>query len=345
MATTQNKTELKLQRLLDLLRDKRSLLIVMQDNPDPDSIAAAAALRRLVNVVGEVSCSIAYGGAVGRAENRALMDYLGLNFRPLEQVDPEKFDAVALVDTQPNSGNNSLPHDKLPDIVFDHQPLRPQTRKVPFTDVRSKYGAVSTILLEYLSAAKLAPDAPLATALLYAIRSDTRDLGSEARRTDVEAAKSLYPLANTRMLSMIQRGNVSGEYFQMLARGLLYARVRGRGILADLGAVENADILGELADLLLRHEATTWVLCLGDVEEMIWLSLRTSHAGADAGKVMERLVSGIGTGGGHETSGGGQVPLGNADRAKRNAIRRKIRDRFYRAVGAAKGRSRKLIQV
>jgi nanoRNase/pAp phosphatase (c-di-AMP/oligoRNAs hydrolase) len=273
------------------------------------------------------------------------MDYLGLNFRPLDQVDPSKFDAVALVDTQPNAGNNSLPADHPPDIVFDHHPLRPQTRKVPFTDVRSKYGAVSTILLEYLRTAKLALDPPLATALLYAIRSDTRDLGSEASSTDVEAAKQLYPLANTRMLSMIQRGSVSGGYFQMLARGLLHARVRGRAILADLGAVENADILGELADLLLRHESTTWVLCLGDVGDIVWLSLRTSHAGADAGKVMERLVAGVGTGGGHETSGGGQVPLGSADRSKRNAVRRKIRDRFYRAAGAAKGRSKKLIHM
>jgi nanoRNase/pAp phosphatase (c-di-AMP/oligoRNAs hydrolase) len=345
MTTNQNKSEVKLQRLLDLLRGKRSLLIVMQDNPDPDSIAAAAALRRLVNVVGDVSCSIAYGGVVGRAENRALMDYLGLNFRHLDQVDPAKYDAVALVDTQPNAGNNSLPADHLPNIVFDHHPLRSQTRKVPFTDVRSKYGAVSTILFEYLRAAKLKPDPPLATALLYAIRSDTRDLGSEARRTDVEAAKELYPLANTRMLSMIQRGSVSDGYYQLLAQGLLHARIRGRGILADLGKVKNADILGELADLLLRHESTTWVLCLGDVGDMIWLSLRTSHAGADAGKVMERLVAGIGTGGGHETSGGGQVLLGNVDRSKTNALRRKIRDRFHRAAGAAKGRSKKLIRM
>ena len=337
------KPALKLQRLLETLNGKRSLLIVMQDNPDPDSIASAAALRRLANVVGDVPCSIAYGGAVGRGENRAVMDYLGLNFRPADEIDPSKFDAIALVDTQPNTGNNFLPSDRLPDIVFDHHPLRPDTRRVAFTDVRSKYGAVSTILYEYLRVAGVSPDPPLATALLYAIRTDTKDLGDEACGADVEAAKSLYPLVNTRMLSMIQRGSVPAAYYRMLVRGLTHARVRGGGIYTDLGSVENADILAELADLMLRHQSTNWVLCIGDVQDVAWLSLRATRTGSNAGELMRRLVRGIGTGGGHETSGGGQVPLGKADAKKRKAIRRKIRDRYYRAIGIARGRSRKLV--
>ena len=62
MGTNNNKTSEKLSRLLDVLRPARSLLIVMQDNPDPDSIASAAALRRLARSSGEISCSIAFGG-------------------------------------------------------------------------------------------------------------------------------------------------------------------------------------------------------------------------------------------------------------------------------------------
>jgi nanoRNase/pAp phosphatase (c-di-AMP/oligoRNAs hydrolase) len=339
-----DKPAMKLERLLEVLKGKRFLLIVMQDNPDPDSIAAAAALRRLANVVGDVQCSIAYGGTVGRGENRAVMDYLGLNFRKADQVDPAKFDALALVDTQPNTGNNFLPPDRMPDIVFDHHPLRPETRKVPFTDVRSKYGAVSTILFEYLRVAEVMIDPPLATALLYAIRTDTKDLGSEACRADVDAAKALYPLVNTRMLSMIQRGSVTAEYYGMLVRGLTLARVRGSGIFTDLGEVPNADILAELADLLLRHESSDWVLCVGDVEDVAWLSLRATRPGSNAGELMRKIVRGIGTGGGHETSGGGQVPMVNTDRKTHQAIRRKIRDRYFRGIGSAKGRSRKLVR-
>ena len=66
MAERTNRSPRKARRLQEVLRDKRSLLILMQDNPDPDSIGAAAALRRIANATGDVSCSIAYGGTVGR---------------------------------------------------------------------------------------------------------------------------------------------------------------------------------------------------------------------------------------------------------------------------------------
>ena len=100
----------KVRQLMERLQGRRSLLIVMQDNPDPDSIASAAALRRIANHLGDVPCSIAYGGKIGRSENRALAEYLGLNFRPIDAVDPSKFDAVALIDrpcTRPQFSNKA----------------------------------------------------------------------------------------------------------------------------------------------------------------------------------------------------------------------------------------------
>ena len=100
------KTKTKLEQLKAVLENHKTMLIVMQDNPDPDSIAAAVALRKLANVLAEVQCSIAHGGSVGRGENRALVKYLGLNLRPIEQIDPAAFELFALVDTQPGTGNN-----------------------------------------------------------------------------------------------------------------------------------------------------------------------------------------------------------------------------------------------
>ena len=194
------KTGSKLQRLTELFAGKTYLLIAMQDTPDPDSLAAAVALRRLANSLANLQCSIVCGGTVGRGENRALVKYLGLNLRCYAEIDYSKYDLVAMVDTQPGTGNNSLPEGVLPDIVIDHHPIRRQTRTVPFTDVRSGYGATSTILVEYLIEAGITPDTPLATALLYGIRSDTQDLGRESSRSDVEAIEFLYPFANKRML-------------------------------------------------------------------------------------------------------------------------------------------------
>jgi nanoRNase/pAp phosphatase (c-di-AMP/oligoRNAs hydrolase) len=339
-----DKTKQKLEKLLELLRPKKSLLIVMQDNPDPDAIAAAAALRRIANVAGEVSCSITYGGIIGRSENRALASYLGLNFRPIEEVEIDRYDATALVDTQPQTGNNSLPESVLPDIVLDHHPLRPETRRVPFTDVRSKYGALSTILFEYLSEAGIEPDPPLATALLYGIRTDTQDLGHEAIQADVSALEVLYPLANTRMLSAIQRWKVTPVYFQTISRCLDNARVQGPCLHTCLGHVDNPDLVAEMADLFLRLEGIEWSLACGRYLDKIWVSVRTSQTALRAEDVMKGIMGGLGTGGGHDLLAGGQVLLEKGSQAEQRAVQKDIRDRFLREVEASRFRPKKLLK-
>jgi nanoRNase/pAp phosphatase (c-di-AMP/oligoRNAs hydrolase) len=318
------------EKLCATLRGTRSLLIVMQDNPDPDSIAAAAALRRIANSIEGVQCSIAYGGKIGRGENRALVGYLGLNFRRIEEVDLERFDVIALVDTQPCTGNNSLPPEVTPAIVLDHHPLREETAAAMFSDVRPKYGAVSSMLVEYLTAADITPNAPLATALLYAIRSDTRDLGPAARRADIEADEAMFALSNTRMLSAIQRGRVKRGYFRAMATCLDRARLYGDRVLVCLEDLDTPDRTGEMADLLLRREDRQWVMCYGFHEGKAWLSLRTSQTEKKAGDVMTRIVSRLGTGGGHLLSAGGQVQL---EGKQKRRLRRLFRERFLRHTG------------
>jgi nanoRNase/pAp phosphatase (c-di-AMP/oligoRNAs hydrolase) len=333
----------KVEQLLAALEGKRSLVIVMQDNPDPDSIASAAALRRLANLLRDVPCSIAYGGRIGRGENRALAEYLGLNFRKIAEVDVAKFDAIALVDTQPGTGNNSLPDGVLPDLVLDHHPLRPDTRRVAFTDVRSKYGALSSILVEYLRERDIVPEPPLATALLYAIRTDTQDLGTRASKADIEAYEFLQPLTNTRMLSLIQRGSVHAEYFQGLADALHGARLYGRAILSNLGDVAHADMISESADLFLRHEDVDWVLCWGYHHDRVWLSMRTTSRDHHAGEVMRKVTRKVGSGGGHVNSAGGQVVAPDASRARKHNIARTVRQRFLRAIKNPETRGKKLV--
>src|SRR4051794_38823829 len=47
-------------------------LLLPHDNPDPDSMAAAMGLRKLLGSRG-IACTIAQGGIIGRAENRAMV--------------------------------------------------------------------------------------------------------------------------------------------------------------------------------------------------------------------------------------------------------------------------------
>jgi nanoRNase/pAp phosphatase (c-di-AMP/oligoRNAs hydrolase) len=337
------KTLLRVKKLSDMLRDCSTMLIIMQDNPDPDSIAAAVALRTLANSLGSIQCSIAHGGTVGRAENRALVSYLGLNLRSMEQLDIHRFDLIAMVDTQPGTGNNSLDNAITPDIVIDHHSYRKATRLCTFTDIRKSYGATATILLEYMIACKLLPDVPVATALLYGIRSDTQDLGREASKPDLQAIALLFTIANKRMLSEIQRGRVHRQYFKMLADGLQNAKVQGKAIVTSLGEIENPDMIAEVADLLLRDDETLWTLCYGFSQNKALFSIRTSEPNGKASKVAHYISARRGTAGGHQSYAGGQIPLKKQTKKERTEIEKLIPAKFLKKLALDNESSSKLV--
>jgi nanoRNase/pAp phosphatase (c-di-AMP/oligoRNAs hydrolase) len=327
------KTQARVERLTQILKGNNSLLILTQDNPDPDSIAAAVALRKIANTTAGIQCYISCGGTVGRAENRALVHYLNLKLHPLDKIDYAKFDLIALVDTQPGTGNNSLPEGLLPQIVIDHHPCRKLTRSVPFIDIRSSYGATATILTEYLNHLDISPEPQLATALLYGIRSDTQDLGRNAIQADIRAIELLYPCANKRMLSEIQRGEVPRDYYQMLADGLKNARICGPAVMTSLGQIDNPDMIAEVADLLLREDSTSWSMCTGFAQDKLLVSIRTSQEQKPADKVMAKIVARRGTGGGHPAYAGGQIPLKKQTKAERRRLEKIVREKFLNAVG------------
>lgn len=340
-----DKAKIKLEQLKSLLQGHQTMLIVMQDNPDPDSIASAVALRKLANTLAEVQCSIAHSGTVGRGENRALVKYLGLNLRPLDQIDLTTFELFALVDTQPGTGNNSLPGQIEPDIVIDHHPCRKTTRSCRFTDIRSHYGATATILYEYFKSAGIKIETPMATAMLYAIRSDTQDLGRDTSRADIQALTELFQAANNRMLSEIQRGKVQRDYFQMLSDALKKARVYGNAIVTNLGSIDNPDMIAEVADLLLRDDLTNWVMVYGFSREKLAISLRTEqeHLGAD--KLMHRIVARKGTGGGHPSYAGGQISISGLSQKQIEKLEKLIISRYVKSVVPSSTKPENLIQV
>jgi len=327
----------RLKKLNGVLENGRTLLIVMQNNPDPDAIAAAAALREIANEIHGISCSLAHGGTIGRAENVALVRYLGLNPRPLEDVEIERFDRLAMVDAQPGAGNVSLPPGVPLDIVIDHHPIRRETRSARFTDVRRRYGATSTILYEYLEAANLEIEPALATALVYGIRSDTQDLGRESTRADVEAFLALYPKANARVLGRIVAAPLPREYFAQLRTVLDRAVIYGHSIVSSLGPLQTPEMIAESADLLLRVDGVDWVLCYGLVNGWLHASIRSSERGANAGAVARRVAGRKGFGGGHQALAAVQLPLKPADVTdprKLAVIEARITRSFLRATKA-----------
>jgi nanoRNase/pAp phosphatase (c-di-AMP/oligoRNAs hydrolase) len=182
-----------LERLHQLVQNKRKVLIATHTNPDPDSIASAYALRHLFTSWG-INSVLVYGGIIGRAENKAMITRLQIPLRSIHTINPFNFTVVSLVDCQPFSGNAPLPVSLVPSIVVDHHPARKISllKKVPFVDIRPDYGSTSSILAEYLVKQGVDINRRLATALYYGIMSDTRYLGRDAHEVDVKLSAALY---------------------------------------------------------------------------------------------------------------------------------------------------------
>lgn len=333
----------KLSALKAVVEGKRRLLIVLQDTPDPDALASAAALKGLIRELANIPGSITHRGEIGRAENRALVQYLRLNMRQIDTIEFDRFDLIAMVDTQPYTGNNGLPEQVLPDIVIDHHPCKRSTFRVPFHDVRGRYGATSTILYEYLHAAGIAPTVPLATALFYGIRSDTQDLGRDCIEADIRAGQDLFVLANKRALSEIQRGHVRRSYYHLLARALANTRVYGNAAVSNLGELSHVDMISEAADLLLRDDNISAVMCYGLCDNKLCISLRTRDPERRSDHLIHRIVSRLGTGGGHPNYAGGQIPLKTPE--KRDTLEATVTRRFLKALKLDARSSESLLDV
>lgn len=313
-----------LARLLALPLEQ-PLLILTHDNPDPDAVASAFALQHLLAERRGIHAEVAYSGIIGRAENRMMVDLLELQMRRLGDLRLDSFRTIALIDAQPGTGNSALPEGKLPDIVLDHHPLRPLTESVPFHDVRAEIGASATLLTSYLQEAGVAIPSRIATGLLYGIKTETQDLAREVSALDREAYEYLLPLADAEKLAKIARPPLSQEYFRNLLRALEGLQIGRQAAICAAGDVLDPDFVPEMADMAARIEGVRWALAYGKHQEFLYLSVRTNDTSVNAGELIQQIVRGLGTGGGHGMRAGAKVQLSSENRSEVEAA---IRRRF-----------------
>jgi nanoRNase/pAp phosphatase (c-di-AMP/oligoRNAs hydrolase) len=306
-------TQERLELLLKAVGGLSHMLILPHNDPDPDAIASAIALRHLLAERSNVEARIAYQGIIGRAENKALVRYLGHPLRRYKDSDLQRADAVALIDTQPGAGNNPLPLGRSPTIVFDHHPWREETAAAACADVRSDVGATSTILTEYLKATGIEPTPRLATALFYGIKTDTMGLGRGASPADAAAYFYLQPRIDVDALVEIERAQVPAEYFRSFDIALRAARVYHNVVIAYIGQMDYPDLAAEMADILLRLEGIRWAICMGAYQGELVLSVRTRGRRGGAGRLAQNMVENRGTAGGHGAMAAGHLPLAGED--------------------------------
>ncbi len=320
--------------MLSVVGKKRAILIMCHNNPDPDTIASAAALKYIFAQSLHRKAVIGYEGTIGRAENRQLVRRLKIEMIRTTDLNFSDFSVIALVDSQPHTGNNAIPQKIFPHIVVDHHPMRKDTARCAFYDIRPDYGSSSTILTEYLRELNLKIDRKLATALYYGLKTDTNGLSRSFTKPDLDAFNYLFPRIAPRTLAGIENPSVPKSYYLKFADAIARSVQYGDVMISQMGALTNPDVTAEMADFLLRMENIRWTLCMGEYKDLLLFSVRTSRRGMMAGRIAIRIVKNLGTGGGHEKAAGGKIGLDGLKQEERAQVAQRVTDRFLKLLGA-----------
>ncbi len=298
-------TRQKLRELRALISEGDRIAILLQDDPDPDAMSSAMALRTLLGR-NKLTTPFFSFTPVTRPENRTMVHLLEIEIAPASTEALTHFDRIAMVDVEPPFFGERIPR---ADIVIDHHPGYP-SGGAPFEDVRVKYGSTATIMTEYLISDEQHISERLATALMYGIRSDTVMLSRRVTDDDLQAFMHLYPLANFNLLRQIDRPEFPLSFARVLSRAMARVAVRDGLIALHLGPVERDDLVVQMAELCLQFEGVNWVVVSGKLGRNLTIALRNHGGGrGNAGEVVKQLFGEIGSAGGHRDMARAVIPL------------------------------------
>ncbi len=292
----------KLRRFYDQFSGNDHVLVVI--NADPDAIASAMAVSRLLwrKVL---NVTISHINTINRPDNLAMIRLLGVTLVPFEQIQMDKFSRIVIVDSQPD--HNEKMAQLNPQVIIDHHP--DSGSNAPFVDIRAQYGATSTILTEYLQAAKIKPSAKLATGLYHGIKTDTNDFKGRTQIEDVRAFQYLFRYANIHLARKIEQADLRFDLLKYFRIALQNMRQRKGKVYIHLGNVINPDICVIIADFFMRVNTVTWSIVSGICDKKLIIIFRNDGIRKNAGKVAKEGFGKLGNAGGHKNMARAEIAL------------------------------------
>jgi nanoRNase/pAp phosphatase (c-di-AMP/oligoRNAs hydrolase) len=330
-------------RLLEALSNYARVTIVAHDNPDPDAIATGWALHTLLRACTDKPVQFVAGGAIMRAENMRLVELLEPPIELVESLEPQDDTAYALVDCTPVAANHLLSDtDGAVIAVVDHHQPGKQRYRVPHRDVRPKFASSATIAAQYLREQGVEPSKELATALVYAIQTDA--LGWRAFvRADHRLIAWASRFADYSKLAAVQMAPLRRDYYGDLLMALKSTFLYDDIAVCFLPRAMGQEIVGEVADLLIRCDTVNRVLCAAVVGEQVLLSVRTTDRGGDANALVRRLLRGCGRGGGHVHRAGGKLTAPARGEQVSDETQSELRSRWLEVCGVDQSRGIRLV--
>jgi nanoRNase/pAp phosphatase (c-di-AMP/oligoRNAs hydrolase) len=297
-------TRARVQQYQRYFSDADRVLILLHNDPDPDAMASGLALR---NVLRRTKTTAIIGAIQGvtRPENLRMINLLDIHVEAITHQSVKEYDRLAMVDVQPHYFGGLI--DRV-DLVIDHHPEQPGYTAV-FKDIRPDYGSTSTILTEHLRAVDVNISERTATAMLYAIKSDTLFFNRSTNRVDLEAFSYLYPLADAALIRKMEGAEITLERLDYVLRAFKDGTLTEQVFCAFLGGLPREDFIPYVADFFLQLEDVKWTIVAGIVNESLVISVRNLGYSKNAGEFVRRFFADIGSAGGHRAMAKAVVPM------------------------------------
>lgn len=332
------------EKLLATVAKYRRVVLVSHVNPDPDALASMLGLKSLIEQCQDGKpVVLTVDGMIARAENRAMVDLLPIDLRPVESVDVDEDACVIMVDSQPFTGRRFSEANR-PQVVIDHHETPGDLNGVQFLDIRPNLGATSTMVTGYLLERHVAIPPRLATALLYGIESETSGYPREAGTLDDGALVWLFPRADKDLLARIRNPKLPQSHFATFHNALSNAFIYRDVVVSWCGTVTQPDIIAEIADFFVRFDEVNWSLAAGLFGNQLKLSVRVSQLGGHSGDVLREVVDGLGNAGGHDKRAGGAIPLTDTSHEAVEAMLKTIRHRLLKSLHIDEQQGRRLLK-
>ncbi len=265
---------------------------------DPDALAMALGLDfHSYKIRGEnhVASRIVYGGPIGHAQNRAIVNRydLGRFLREASMVTLAKNVPTALVDSSLlTDARLNLIEEYPPSIIIDHHRDGEFAQNGDNFVLVDEVGAGTTLVHELIEACQYTIPFEfryLKVVMALGIYTDTKGLIACDKR-DISAYQKLVEGLSAEELAPLLSYKLSPMYFVYLQKALELRKQQGSRLVTGMGFIseQDSDQLAEVADEFLRMDGVSLVVVWGIIGNRVRISARSSNLSEPLGDFLKK---------------------------------------------------------
>jgi nanoRNase/pAp phosphatase (c-di-AMP/oligoRNAs hydrolase) len=286
---------------------KKHVFIQTHNFPDPDAIASAYGLQKLLENK-HIESTICYMGRIDRFSTVKMIQELDIKIYHISEIsNMTQEDEIILVDSQ--KGNINVEEILGQEIIcIDHHPSN-EVKDYRFADIRRDVGACASIVGEYFIENQIPIDSKVAAALIYGIKIDTANLSRGVSKLDLDIFYTLFTQSDMEIVHRLEHSVLQIEDLHAYANAINNITIVEGISFANTGVDCPDALIATISDFMMLISNVYLSVVYARKNEGIKLSVRSKSVTWDAGKICKKALKSYGNGGGHAHMAGGFVPF------------------------------------